>query len=122
VKVGWNVQETGDYEGVNNAMWGGGVTIALDSRGVLFIGVVRGSSNNVRIPPLTALFTLSIQSQGYYGHFTSLTTLQGAITWQHVSLLGRPPFDTLFGSSAHQYLRSRPRVTRSVAAFPSANT
>jgi hypothetical protein len=100
-----------------------GVTIALDSPGVLFIWVVRGSSNNVRIPPLlTALFTLSIQSQGYYSQFTSLTTLQGAITWQHVSPLGRPPFDTLFGSSAHQYLRSRPRVTRSVAAFPSANT
>jgi hypothetical protein len=41
----------------------------------LFIGVVRGSGNNIRRAPITALFTLSAQSQRYYSHFTPLTTL-----------------------------------------------
>jgi hypothetical protein len=45
-----------------------------ESPGGLFIGVVRGSSNNVWTAPVTASFTLSAQSQGYYSHFTPLTT------------------------------------------------
>jgi hypothetical protein len=46
-----------------------------ESQGGLFIGVVRGSGINVRTAPLTALFTLSVQTSGYYSHFTPLSTL-----------------------------------------------
>jgi hypothetical protein len=37
-----------------------------ESPGGLFIGIVRGSGNNVRMAHLTALFTLSTQSHEYY--------------------------------------------------------
>jgi hypothetical protein len=48
------MRENGGYEGFRNAT--NGVINALAYR------VVRGSSNNVRMVPLTALFTLSTQS------------------------------------------------------------
>jgi hypothetical protein len=46
-----------------------------ESLGDLFIGAVRGSDNNVWTATPMAPFTLSAQSQGYYSHFTPLTTL-----------------------------------------------
>jgi hypothetical protein len=49
-----------------------------ESTGGLFIGVVRGSGNNVQMTLLTTPFTLSVQSQGYHSHFTPLTTLHEA--------------------------------------------
>jgi hypothetical protein len=51
---------------------------AGESLGDLFIGVVRGSGNNVWTPPLTSLFILSVQSHRHYSYFTFLSTLQGA--------------------------------------------
>jgi hypothetical protein len=59
------VRENGGYEGFRNAM--NGVINALTSPpgripwGPIY-RAVRGSGNNVRMVPLTALFTLSTQS------------------------------------------------------------
>jgi hypothetical protein len=46
--------------------------------GGLFIGTVRGSSDNVQTAPLTTPFTLSVQSRGHYNHFALSSTLHQA--------------------------------------------
>jgi hypothetical protein len=67
----------------------------------LFIGAVKGSSNNVRMPPLTASFILSTPSQGYYSYFTSLTTLCRAYSKATCVIPGYGlHLMTLFGPSA----------------------
>jgi hypothetical protein len=85
MKVGVHTQEDGEGRGLESAM--NEVINALTphppsprekSTGGLFIRAIRGSSDNVRMAPLTAPFTLSIHSQGHYSHFTFLSILHRA--------------------------------------------
>jgi hypothetical protein len=66
-------------DGLRKCQQRGGAINALDFSpgGILwglFIGV-RGSGNNIRTIPLTVLFTISAQPQGYYSYFTHLSIL-----------------------------------------------
>jgi hypothetical protein len=55
----------------------------------LFIRVVAGTGNNVRMTLLTAPFAMSTQSQERYSHFTHLNTLCWAYqTMTRVSYTG----------------------------------
>jgi hypothetical protein len=128
-KVGYCALENDGCEGVNNVTSRAINVLDSSSRGespgVLFIGATRGSGNNVRTVPQTALFTPSAKSLGYYSHFTPLTTLHlayymathapsGQASIRHAAWISgpsRPPLlslGRLFDDGLHLHEHLRP--------------
>jgi hypothetical protein len=93
-----------------------------ESPGGLFIGVVRGSDNNVWTPLLTTRSHRVYNHEGIIVISHSQLLYTGPIMWWHVSPPVSLPPVTLCRALARQGLCFRPRVTRSTVAFVSMNT